>query len=147
MAATRTAFAGLRSAQSVAFNGLKKSTEVAKVSTSFLPVRHISSTSSTQQANLPNEFRAIANRGSNQLSLEEPKNGVEYVTTTADKIVNWARQGSLWPMTFGLACCAVEMMHMAASWVFTLRRHFFQSCSSHLVYHSTPFSGDMIRID
>ena len=35
----------------------------------------------------------------------------EYVLSTLDKVVNWARQGSMWPMTFGLACCAVEMMY------------------------------------
>ena len=38
-----------------------------------------------------------------------------FVTTTVDTVVNWARTGSMWPMTFGLACCAVEMMHAGAS--------------------------------
>ncbi|KAJ9106184.1 hypothetical protein QFC21_001328 [Naganishia friedmannii] len=58
---------------------------------------------------------AMAMQGSNQLSLETPQNGAEWVLTQFDKAVNWARQGSMWPMTFGLACCAVEMMHMAAA--------------------------------
>ena len=55
--------------------------------------------------------RQVAQVGSNQLSLETPRNTVEYTLSTLDKIVNWARQSSAWPMTFGLACCAVEMMH------------------------------------
>jgi NADH-quinone oxidoreductase subunit B len=38
-----------------------------------------------------------------------------FAVTTVEKVVNWARTGSLWPMSFGLACCAVEMMHAAAS--------------------------------
>jgi len=38
-----------------------------------------------------------------------------FVTTSLEKLVNWARSGSMWPVTFGLACCAVEMMHAAAS--------------------------------
>jgi NADH-quinone oxidoreductase subunit B len=37
------------------------------------------------------------------------------LTTTADKIFNWARRSALWPMTFGLACCAIEMMAAGAS--------------------------------
>lgn len=34
-----------------------------------------------------------------------------YVLTSVDKLFDWARGGSMWPMTFGLACCAVEMIH------------------------------------
>lgn len=37
------------------------------------------------------------------------------ITTTVDKAINWARKNSIWPMTFGLACCAIEMMAMSAS--------------------------------
>lgn len=34
-----------------------------------------------------------------------------FMLTTADALFDWARTGSMWPMTFGLACCAVEMIH------------------------------------
>jgi len=37
------------------------------------------------------------------------------VVAQLDNLVNWARTGSLWPMTFGLACCAIEMMHAYVS--------------------------------
>lgn len=37
------------------------------------------------------------------------------VTTTVEQAINWARQSSVWPMTFGLACCAIEMMATGAS--------------------------------
>lgn len=38
-----------------------------------------------------------------------------YILTKLDQVAAWAQSGSLWPMTFGLACCAVEMMQSAAS--------------------------------
>ena len=38
-----------------------------------------------------------------------------FLLTRVDSLVNWARSGSIWPMTFGLACCAIEMMHAYVS--------------------------------
>lgn len=48
---------------------------------------------------------------------QDPANalGDAVVTTTLDKALNWARKNSIWPMTFGLACCAIEMMSMTDS--------------------------------
>ncbi len=37
------------------------------------------------------------------------------VTTKVDNVINWARKSSLWPMTFGLACCAIEMITSVSS--------------------------------
>ncbi len=54
-----------------------------------------------------------------KLDLAQPLNkqlkNEGFVTTTLDKLVSWAQGSSMWPMTFGLACCAVEMMHTATS--------------------------------
>ena len=38
-----------------------------------------------------------------------------FLLTSVDKLVSWAQSGSMWPVTFGLACCAVEMMHVGAA--------------------------------
>ena len=38
-----------------------------------------------------------------------------FLVTSVDYVFNWARKSALWPMTFGLACCAIEMMSMGAS--------------------------------
>ena len=39
----------------------------------------------------------------------------QFILTRVDNVVNWARQSALWPMVFGLACCAIEMMAAGAT--------------------------------
>jgi NADH-quinone oxidoreductase subunit B len=55
-------------------------------------------------------FSRIDNESMDQALLQS---GV--FTTTLDSVINWGRKNSIWPMAFGLACCAIEMMSMSAS--------------------------------
>lgn len=70
-------------------------------------------------------------------------NALDYVVSGVDTIVNWARMGSLWPMTFGLACCAVEMMHTGAA-RYDLDRCAAAACSLHsMVPDPLPFGPQL----
>lgn len=53
--------------------------------------------------------------GDPRLVQIDPGSQDGWVTTRLDFLVNWARAGSLWPMPFGTACCAIEFMATAAS--------------------------------
>ena len=66
-------------------------------------------------------------------------NGANIVVTQFDKIINWSRSNSLWPLTFGTSCCAIEMMQTGAS------RHDWSRFGFE-VARATPRQADMIII-
>src|SRR5687767_2220984 len=49
------------------------------------------------------------------VALDNELENLPVLTTKVDWIVQWARRSSIWPVTFGLACCAIEMMAMSCS--------------------------------
>ncbi|KAK4349874.1 hypothetical protein RND71_029187 [Anisodus tanguticus] len=77
---------------------------------SAFPAIHTTASSLTPAEVVTSQPRAVRTSTSPAL----PK-AVEYVISKVDDLMNWARRGSIWPMTFGLACCAVEMMHTGAA--------------------------------
>ncbi len=61
---------------------------------------------------MPESRTSLPIASSERLDTGVPRN---WLTTKVDYVVNWARRNSLWPMPFGTACCAIEMMAAAAS--------------------------------
>lgn len=49
------------------------------------------------------------------MGIEQKTGNLGIVTTKLEDLMNWSRTGSMWPMLFGLACCAIEMMAAQAS--------------------------------
>jgi len=63
---------------------------------------------------------------------------MDYIKTKINNVVSWSRKGSLWPLTFGLACCAVEMMHA------TVSRYDFDRFG--IIFRPTPKQADLLII-
>lgn len=63
---------------------------------------------------------------------------VDYLITPIKSLFSWARQGSLWPLTFGLACCALEMMHA------TVSRYDFDRFG--VIFRATPRQADLMIV-
>ena len=65
------------------------------------------------------EQKLLATAPSDLFTRIDAENNSEFqdsvLLTTLDSVINWGRKNSIWPMTFGLACCAIEMMAMSAS--------------------------------
>ena len=69
----------------------------------------------------------------------EPHMGLSIVTAAIDKVVDWSRRSSLWPATFGLACCAIEMMSAGAA-RFDLSRFGME------VFRASPRQADLMIV-
>jgi NADH-quinone oxidoreductase subunit B len=73
------------------------------------------------------------------MGLIEDRFDKNIITTTYDVVFNWARRSSLWPMQFGLACCAIEMMAV-------LDPRYDMARFGAEVFRGTPRQADMMIV-
>jgi len=87
-------------------------------------------------------FEAVKLDGSNPdtllESLEAGMTSRGFLLTGLDRVVAWAQRGSIWPVSFGLACCAVEMMHTAGA-RYDLERY-------GMFFRPTPRQSDLLIV-
>jgi len=72
------------------------------------------------------------------MGVIEGKLSDNFVTARLDQLVAWARKSALWPMTFGLACCAIEMMASGAA------RYDFDRFG--VIFRATPRQSDVMIV-
>jgi NADH-quinone oxidoreductase subunit B len=77
-------------------------------------------------------------KGSIGMGIIQSRFESNIITTTVDKLVDWSRRSSLWPLTFGLACCAIEMMCAGAS------RFDFDRFG--VIFRATPRQSDVMIV-
>ena len=73
------------------------------------------------------------------MSFLERQFEANIITTNLDALVNWSRKSALWPMTFGLACCAIEMMAV-------LDPRYDMARFGAEVFRATPRQADMMIV-
>jgi NADH-quinone oxidoreductase subunit B len=73
------------------------------------------------------------------MGLESHLHGDNLVVSSVNTVVNWARKNSIWPCTFGLACCALEMMA-------TMMPHYDMARFGAEVFRPSPRQSDLLIV-
>lgn len=73
------------------------------------------------------------------MELNRDNNNNQFFTSTIDKFIRWSQKSSMWPLTFGLACCAIEMMNLVAP------RYDMAQFGAE-VFRSTPRQADLLIV-
>lgn len=79
----------------------------------LLPIVHPPITLNIVRYKRPHKEKVIFFKKGSYSPFQDTSGKLEWTLARVDDVLNWARKSSLWPITFGLACCAVEMMHIA----------------------------------